>query len=140
MVIRGAITSLAEHCGLQMRKDKLGTTEINLCTLYADGIKAEGKEKLRISCFLDRDIAAAAERIFQKTVIRRIRIRSIALSLEGLAPLGFEVDLFEPETEIANRKLQEAADKIKNRYGAGKVIRGIVLAASANKKEFLTTG
>jgi len=133
MVIRGAITSLAEHCGLQMRKEKLGTTEINLCTLYADGLKAEGKEKLRTSCFLDSDIAAAAQRIFKKTVIRRIRIRSIALSLEGLKPLGFEVDLFEPETEIANRKLQEAADKIKDRYGAGKVIRGIVLAASAKK-------
>ena len=138
-LIRGAITSLAEHAGLEMRKEKLGTTEIILQVLYADGIKTEGKEKLRFSCILDRDITSAAQRIYQKTVVRRIRIRAVSLSLQGFTPLCFEPDLFVPEFEISNRKLQEAADKIKNRYGAGKIIRGIVLAASAKKKEYLTT-
>jgi len=128
-VLRGALTSLAEHAGLEMRRDKLGTTEINLKVFYADGLKAEGKEKPRRACILDRDIALAAHKIFQKIIARRIRIRSVVLSLEGLMPLGFEPDLFEPETETKGRKLQEAVDSIQSRYGAGKVTRGIVLAA-----------
>jgi len=136
-ILRGALTSLAEHAGLEMRRDKLGSTEINLTIFYADGIKAEGKEKLRHACILDRDIALAAQRIFKKIITRRIRIRSAALSLEGLAPLGFEPDLFEPETETKSRKLQEAVDSIQSRYGAGKVTKGVVLAAASAKNRTL---
>ena len=53
-----------------------------------------------------------------------LRIRSIGISFEDLIPLGYQPDLFEPETETADRKLQEAVDKIQNRYGAGKITRG----------------
>ena len=128
-ILRGALTSLAEHCGLEMRRDRMGSAEISLKIFYADGITAEGREKMLRICILDRDIAAAAQRICQKITERRVRIRSASLSLEGLAPLVFEPDLFEPETETRNRRLQEAADKIQNRYGPGKVTRGLVLAA-----------
>jgi DNA polymerase-4 len=128
--IRGAIEALAENGGLTMRGDKLGAAVVRLAVAYADGIRAEGREKLKRPCFLDRDIAATAEKVFYKTAARRIRIRSLGLCLEGLTPLGYEPDLFEPETEAANRKLQEAVDKIQNRYGVGKISRGLVLAAS----------
>ena len=128
IVIRGAIEALAEQGGLIMRRDKLGATIISLLVLYADGVKVKGKEKLQRPCVLDRDIAATAERIYNKIASRRLRIRSLGLSLEGLVLLGYEPDLFEPET--ANCKLQEAIDKIQNRYGAGKITRGLVLLAS----------
>jgi hypothetical protein len=61
-------------------------------------------------------------------VNRRIRIRSINLCLEDLAPLGYEPDLFEPETDTKYRRLQEAVDKIQIRYRVGSVITGLVLA------------
>jgi DNA polymerase-4 len=133
-VIRGALASLAENAGLQMRRDKLGAAKINLIVVYADGMKAEGKEKFIRPCVLDRDIAAAAQKIFQKITVRRIRVRSLELSLEELVPPGYEPDLFEPETETKRRSLQEAADKIQNRYGEGKVTKGLVLAAIKNEK------
>ena len=141
-VIRGALASLAENAGLQMRRGKLGAAGINLTVVYADGMKAEGKEKQRLPCVLDRDIAAAAQRIFEKITVRRIRVRSLELSLEGLVPLVFEPDLFEPETEAKRRSLQEAADNIQNRYGEGKVTKALVLAASTMKggKRLLTAG
>jgi DNA polymerase-4 len=147
-VIRGAIGSLAGHGGLLMRRDKLGTSQVRLITIYSDGVRAEGQEKARRSFVLDREISQAAERIFQKTVVRRLRVRSMGLSLEGLVALGYEPDLFEPETcypwdnFTKNRKLQEAADDIQNRFGLGKLTRGLVLAASLTKngKRLLTTG
>ncbi|MCL2276833.1 MAG: DNA polymerase [Treponema sp.] len=132
MVLRGSLVSLAEHCGLNLRRDKFGSAEISLKIFYSDGVTAEGREKTLRLCFLDRDIALCAQRILKKTVQRRVRIRSVSLSLEKLLPLSFEPDLFEPETEIKNRDLQAAADSIQIRYGEGKVTRGIVLAASAN--------
>ena len=78
-------------------------------------------------------MSVAAERIFNKIMVRRLLIRSIGLSLEGFIRLGYEPDLFEPESEIANRRLQEAIDKIQGRYGMGKITKGLVLAASAIK-------
>ena len=128
-VIRGAIETLAEHGGLEMRRDKLGAAAISLVAVYADGVRAGGQEKMKRLCVLDRDIAAAGERIFRKAAVRRLRVRTIGLSLEGLMPLGYEPDLFEPEPETKSRKLQEAVDRIQNRYGAGSVMRGLVLAA-----------
>jgi len=128
--IRGAIEALAENVGLSMRRDKLGATTISLVVIYSDGMKAEGRERLKRPCVLDMDIAAIAGKIFSRAAVRRIRIRSLGLCLAGLTPLGYEPDLFEPETETANRKLQEAIDKIQNRYGLEKISRGLVLAAS----------
>jgi DNA polymerase-4 len=140
--IRGAIESLAGHGGLLMRRDKLGAAIIRLEVLYADGVWAEGQEKPKRAFVLDRDIAGAAERIFIKTAARRLRLRSIALFLEGLTPLAYEPDLFEPETETKNRKLQEAADGIQNRFGFGKLTRGPVFAASSmqGSRRLLTAG
>jgi len=128
--IRGALEVLSESTGLEMRRGKTGAAIIHLVVVYADGVRVEGHEKQKRLCVIDRDIAATAERIFNKTAVRRLRIRSVGLALEGLIPLGYEVDLFEPEAEVKNRKLQQAVDKIQNRYGTGAITRGVVLAAS----------
>jgi DNA polymerase-4 len=137
--VLGAIEALAEQGGFAMRRDKLGASIISLIVVYADGVKAEGKEKgggAKASRLyvLDRDIAVAGVRIYRKTAVRRIRIRSVGLALDGLLPLGYEADLFEPEGEAKSRKLQEAVDVIQKRYGVGAVCRGLVLAAGGRVK------
>ena len=138
--VQGAILSLAEHGGLEMRRNKLGATVINLTVNYADGMSAEGTEKGKRSFVLDKDIGNAAYRIFKKVAVRRIRIRSLGLSLESLVPLGYEVDLFEPENEEKERHLQEAVDIIQNKFGVGKITRGIVLAALNNNGKKKSAG
>jgi DNA polymerase-4 len=52
------------------------------------------------------------------------------LKLQGLAPLGYEADLFIPETEEKGLRLQEAADRIRGRFGIASLTSGMVLAAS----------
>jgi DNA polymerase-4 len=121
-IIHGAIACIAGHAGLEMRRDKLGTTVIKMKVVYSDGEDAEGREKSGRPLVLDRDITTAAQRLYRKTVHRRIRVRSAALSLEELVPLAYEPELFEPETET---RLQEAADRIQERYGAGTISRAI---------------
>jgi DNA polymerase-4 len=128
--ILGAVETLAERGGFEMRRDKLGAACITLTVTYSDGVKAEGREqgggaKARRPYVLDRDIAAAGIRIYRKTATRRVRVRGLGLALEGLLPLGYGADLFEPEEETKSRKLQEAVDAIQVRYGAGAVCRGL---------------
>ena len=82
---------------------------------------------------LDKEIISLANSLYEKTAKRRIRIRSVGLSFEDLTPLGYQPDLFEPETK--NQKLQKAVDQIQNRYGAGTVTRGIALAAKKMRSD-----
>jgi DNA polymerase-4 len=129
-VIRGGIRHIAEYAGIEMRGKKWGTAAVMLTTEYADGVRARGQEKQKRLCVTDRDIAAAAERIYGKTVARRLRIKSITLALADLRPLGWVPDLFEIAEDAKQRKLQEAADTIRNKYGFDRLTTGTVLAAS----------
>jgi DNA polymerase-4 len=133
--IKAAIETLAERGGFEMRSNKLGATIIKLVICYADGVTADGQEKRQRAFITDREISTVMERVYKKTVVRRIRVRSIGLSLEGLIPLGYEPDLFEPESEIKDRKMQEAVDLIQNRYGVGKVTRGLTIATPPKNDE-----
>ena len=130
-IIRGALASLVEDGGLEMRRDKLGAGSLRLAVVYSDGVEASGNEKGKSLFVLDGEILTAAGRLYKKAVSRRIRIRSMCLSLENLTPLNFEPDLFEPENNTEIRRLQEAVDSIQVRYGTGAVMRGVVLAASS---------
>jgi DNA polymerase-4 len=140
-VIKGALEALIEEAGFEMRKDRFGSSVVRFKIVYADGNEAENSEKEKRLCVTDWDITAAAIRLYHKTATRRIRVRSVALTLEGLTPLGYNTDLFEVEGEAKYRRLQEALDGIQNRYGAGSVNRGLVLVASSFQggKKFLTT-
>jgi DNA polymerase-4 len=130
--IHGALEALAEQGGLEMRRDKLGTKALRLIVIYYDSVEAQGTNKSKRLLVTDREITASAFSLFKRTVNRRIRIRSVGLCLEDLAPLSYEPDLFEPEADIKYRRLQEAVDKIQIRYGVGSVTTGLVLAASGS--------
>jgi DNA polymerase-4 len=128
-IIRAGLMLLAETAGIEMRGQKWGTAAVLLNTVYADGVRADGQEKQRRLCITDRDIAAAAERIYIKTVIRRLRIQSITLTLGDLRPLGWSPDLFEIEADTKQRRIQEAADKVRNRYGFNSLTTAAVYEA-----------
>ena len=129
-IIRGALAALTDDAGLQMRREKFGARFLSVTVTYSDGIEEKAFEKRKHLLVLDSEIMAAAEKLYKKAVTRRIRIRSIRLSLEDLLPLGYEPDLFEPCAPAGKRRLQEAVDSLQTRYGIGTVTRGIVLAAS----------
>ena len=133
-VIMGAIASICEHAGLEMRKEKLGTSTVNLSVMYTDGVTAEGTEKTKRLFVLDSDIISAAKKLYRKIIVRRIRIKSLCLSLEGLFPLTYEPDLFEPEAEAKSRSLQIAVDTIQERYGQGSVTRALVMKSRSHSR------
>jgi len=124
-----------------------------------DGVEASETAKGRHLFVLDSELFPLAVRLFKKAAIRRIRIRSVRLSLSDLRPLAWEPDLFEPglfgpcfagmaaAADNANTsamfpqantskklRLQEAVDLVQTRYGAGAVSRGIVVVAVKNAK------
>ncbi|MDR0302570.1 MAG: DNA polymerase [Treponema sp.] len=140
--IKGAMETLVENGGLAMRNEKMGMRTLRLMVRYSDGVEAQGFEKTKRPLVTDSEIMTVVYTVYKKTVNRRLRLRSIGISFEDLSPLGYQPDLFEPETETKDRKLQEAVDRIQNRYGTEKISRGLVLASSSIQggKRLLTTG
>jgi DNA polymerase-4 len=128
--IAGALVYLAEHTGFEMRSGKLGASYLGLRVLYSDGVLVLGEKTAKRLFMMDTEIRACAEELYKRIVVRRIRIRSMTLTLGGFKPLGWEPDLFIPEPEIRDRKIQAAADKIRGRYGIDSLMRAAVLAAA----------
>jgi DNA polymerase-4 len=124
-IIRSAITALSESGGLEMRNDKCGMTNLKLTVIYSDGVEAQGFERTRQPLVTDNEIVTEAGKIYDRIAARRIRVSSIRLNFSDFVPLGYQPDLFEPFIETKNLKLQEAIDKIQNRYGTGKITRAI---------------
>jgi DNA polymerase-4 len=129
-IIRGGLVFLSETAGLEMRGSKLGVMAIQLLVIYADGVRANGEEKGKRLYITDKEIGEAAKRIYVKIAGRRLRVRSITLTLNDLRPLGWEPDLFVPEEDDKQKRLQEAADKIRNKYGFSLLTTGEVLGAA----------
>nr|WP_280990966.1 DNA polymerase [Leadbettera azotonutricia] len=125
-IIKAGIVHLSEITGIEMRGKKLGTARIRFKATYSDGAWVQDIEKGGY-WITDKNIAQAAEKIYRAIVVRRLRIKSIGVSLEDLRPLGWCPDLFEVEQEEKQRKLQEAKDKIRNRYGIGSLTTGMVM-------------
>ena len=127
MIIRGALVSLAEHAGLEIRKDRLGASSMRIGVTYGDGVEASAKNSGRLLA-LDSEIISAAELLLKKVTSRRVRIRSISLSMGNFSPLAWQPDLF-----VDDVPLQRTVDKIRNRYGQGAINRALVLAASGKR-------
>jgi DNA polymerase-4 len=136
-IIRGGLIFITENTGIEMRKNKLGAKSVQIKTTYADGVQVTGQEKGKRLYITDKELAEGAERVYSKITIRRLRIRSITLTLGDLQPLDFQPDLFEIEGDMKQKSLQEAADKIRNRYGINALLTGTVLAASKQKASLL---
>lgn len=126
--IAGALVYLTEHTGFEMRSGKMGASYVGLRVMYADGVSVFGEKSSKRLFVMDTEIRGCAEELYKRVVVRRIRIRSMVLTLGGFKPLGWEPDLFIPEPEIRDRKLQAAADKIRGRYGIDSLMRASVLA------------
>ena len=139
-VIGAALASLTESAALEMRLAKMGAGRIELAAVYADGARVTGRETGKTLFILDRDIEAAANRVYDRIATRRLRVRSLGLGLCALGPLFRAADLFVPDEEEKHRSLQAAADKVRVKYGAEKLLKASALAASRIAPKLLTGG
>lgn len=128
-VTHGALVSIVEDAGFELRKSLLAAHRLRLAVQYSDGQTREAGERTKNPWTLDVDLISAADRAFHRAADRRLRIRSFALVLSELSPAKREPDLFIPETRERLERLQAAIDVARRRYGQDAVTRGSVLAA-----------
>lgn len=118
--VRAALGLLAEGCGLRLRNHGRGATRLRLRILYADGIGEEKTDTFSVPKAFDLELMAAADHLLQRTWQRRVRLRALRLSCDRLAALTRQLNLFSaPQQSEDTKALQNALDRLRNRFGPG---------------------
>jgi DNA polymerase IV len=114
-VFLAALWKACSRCARRLRKMALGTRRLALTITYADGQRVRRSGRFGESTLSDFVIFDQAERLFRSAYQRRVRLKSLAIRLEGLTwPCG-QLYLFDLKRE--RKDLLRAIDAIRDRFG-----------------------
>ncbi len=113
-----SLGKMTSDIGYELRKKNLHVGELRILVIYSDEKEERGNLRLRHPLFLDDDIYAAGFDLFERTVKRRIRIRTIEIEARRLSRSLGQVELFDETTERKKQvSLNRALDSIRARFG-----------------------
>jgi DNA polymerase-4 len=116
--LRSALTAATEDAGLAMRSELMGCTSLSCTIFWADGSITAGTKRSSIALVLDTQITTLGWEALQQAMSRRVRIRSLTITLENLVPAQREPDLFSLESEPSREeRLQHVVDATRKRFG-----------------------
>lgn len=118
-VLLAELYRLVEACGFRLRRRQRQAGRLSLQVQYADGVAARREEALEPPGNHDLLLFAAAERLFRKTCVRRVRLKSLQLTCTRLQAGPRQLGLFAAPVEVspAQAALQRALDEVRGRYG-----------------------
>jgi len=131
-LLLGALYRLVERAGRRLRyMTKVGGA-LGLRVRYADGRERKRSFRLQSETDLDPLLFDAARSLLEKLLDRRVRVRNLAVSVEKLAEAPAQLPLFSFDNADTSKAaaLLEALDRIRSRYGAGAVRRGVATAGT----------
>ncbi|GGS33964.1 hypothetical protein AB0E75_27115 [Streptomyces griseoviridis] len=126
---RRALLSATEELGTRLRAvDRICRT-LTLTVRYADRSATPRTRTLREPTAHTAALTAAAYEMYEALGLQRARVRAIALRAEGLAPAEQAAHqlTFDPVDEKV-RRIEEAADRARARFGPRAVIPGALAA------------
>jgi DNA polymerase-4 len=122
--LRAALRGLVEGAGRELRARRRTASRLRLVVGYADGRVDVGAGRFPAPANLDQRLWRVADALLGRSLTRRVRVRSLSLSVSGLAPESGQLMLFDDGPLLRESALGAALDRIRDRYGAGVVRRG----------------
>lgn len=116
-MMRAALITAVEEAAFEMRKESLGCLSLHLELYWADGKRERGVYTFREPTIFDSQLIEASFLTLSKTLHRRVRLHSIALSLGNLTPYKGELELFNTIEMEKRKSLQKIADATRLRFG-----------------------
>lgn len=118
--LRLRLLSLSAELAFSLRREGLGFSGASVSLGYTDGLRASASACSGRRLWRDDEALALALEALGRARTRRVRVRSVALTLSRLGAASPELDLFEPG-ESRRSRLQSALDAIRLRYGSGAI-------------------
>ncbi len=120
-LLRGALYSLVEKVGRQLRQTSQSARKMMLEIYYADHREAIGQKRLPKATSTDQEFFQVAEELLNKILTRRIRVRKLAVRYFELGPAAKQVSLFDKRINDKNQNLTQAIDQIRKKFGEDSV-------------------
>ena len=129
-VLRRTLIGMVDHLAFELRKEQRLTSCVTLKIRYSNF--DTHTQQLQIGYTnSDRKLIEVVLSLFKKLYSRRMLIRLIGIKFSGLIYGAYQTDLFADNAEEVN--LMQAMDRIKSRYGAEFLMKGVCVPVPAEK-------
>ena len=117
---------MIEGCGRKLRQTDRSASCLELTLNYSDGLSARKTARMAAPVDSDRVLFAEALDLFLKASVRRVEVGSMRLVCGGLGNPDPQMDLFtrtdsEAAPDEGERSLQDAIDRVREKYGTNAV-------------------
>jgi DNA polymerase-4 len=133
--LHSLLSHLSQKACKRLREAGLSTRTLTLTIRYAGFDTHTRARTLSEPTQLDADIFRVLQRLFAEHRDMERKIRLLGVSLSGLTHGGEQLDLLDAERRERLEKLTRATDKLRDRFGFGKVQFGGSLRADSSKDE-----
>jgi DNA polymerase-4 len=133
--LHAMLSHLSQKACKRLREAGLATRTLTLTIRYAGFDTHTRAKTLSEPTRLDADIFRVFDSLFAEHRDTKRKIRLLGVSLSGLTHGGEQLDLLEAERRERLEKLTRATDKLRDRFGFGKVQFGGSLRADGSKSE-----
>lgn len=117
LLLTAELCRLAEGCGIRLRRLGKKALRLALTLSYADGVSEERALLLPEPASHDLPLFAAAEELFRRGCLRRVRIKAMRLACTRLCAGERQLDLFAQPVSAPRKSLQDALDRLRERHG-----------------------
>ena len=133
--LHAMLSHLSQKACKRLREAGLATRTLTLTIRYAGFDTYTRAKTLSEATRLDTDIFRVIQKLFAEHRNMKRKIRLLGVALSGLTHGGEQLDLLEAERRERLEKLTRATDKLRDRFGFGKVQFGGSLRADGAKNE-----
>ena len=133
--LHALLSHLSQKACKRLREAGLATRTLTLTIRYAGFDTHTRAKTLSEPTRLDADIFHVFQMLFAEHRDMKRKIRLLGVSLSGLTHGGEQLDLLEAGRRERLEKLTRATDKLRDRFGFGKVQFGGSLRADGSKNE-----
>ncbi|MCH0539526.1 hypothetical protein I3F58_08095 [Streptomyces sp. MUM 203J] len=126
---RRALLSLAQELGARMRAEAQVCRALTLTVRYADRSTTTRTRTLREPTAHSATLTSAVYALHDGLALQRARVRGVTLRAEGLTPAEQAArQLSLDPADEKSRRLEQAADRARARFGPGAVVPGSLAA------------
>ncbi|MFP9097739.1 DNA polymerase IV [Flavobacterium sp. RHBU_24] len=119
--LRSVLCTMVEKLAYQLRSEQWLTSNVTVKIRYSN-FDTETRQVTLAYTSSDHTLTKAVVETFDKLYQRRMSLRLVGIRFSKLVRGSYQINLFEDTQEMMS--LYQAMDKIKNRFGAGAVMRG----------------
>ena len=119
--LRSVLCTMVEKLAYQLRSENWLTSNITVKIRYSN-FDTESRQITLSYTASDHTLTKAVLETFEKLFQRRMSLRLVGVRFSKLVRGSYQINFFEDTQEMMS--LYQAMDRIKNRFGAGAVMRG----------------